>query len=75
MGLQLWRIDGQNANPQAAWQTMGSPAVPTQAQMDQLHTASALVPQDAQITAASSTLSTVAVPMPPNSAVLAVFDF
>ena len=43
--------------------------------MSELHTASALVPQDAQITAASSTLSTIVVPMPPNSAVLAVFDF
>ena len=71
----LWRIDGQNANPQGAWKQMGSPAVPTQAQMSELHTASALVPQDAQITAASSTLSTIVVPMPPNSAVLAVFDF
>jgi xylan 1,4-beta-xylosidase len=71
----VWRIDEQNANPQAAWQKMGSPAVPTQDQLAQLHAASALAPVATPVTAASATLSTATVSMPPNSAVLVEFEF
>ena len=40
------RIDEQNSNPQAAWKAMGSPAKPSAAQLQALHAASELRPQE-----------------------------
>lgn len=44
----IWatRIDEQHANPQAAWKAMGSPAKPSAAQLQALHVASELHPQE-----------------------------
>ena len=78
----IWstRIDEQHANPQAAWKAMGSPAQPSPSQLQALHAASALQPQQLRFGShcrtpvESATCLNVTVELAPNTAVLLSFN-
>ena len=68
--LYWYRIDGDHANPLAAWHAMGSPAQPSLEQLALLATAAEAGRRTVPVTAEG----TLSVQMPPNSAVVLVFD-
>ena len=75
LGLGSWsateyRIDGDHANPLAAWHAMGSPAQPSPEQLALLATAAEAGRRTVPVTAEG----TLSVQMPPNSAVVLVFE-
>ena len=57
----VWRIDGSNANPLAAWEGMGSPAVPSKEQLADLIAASVVHPQKVEATLAYSSKDAAAI--------------
>ena len=63
-----YRIDNTHANPRVAWATMGSPAVPSTAQIEALVAASEVKPTAVPVSGGAATID-----MPANSAVLLVF--
>ena len=65
----MHRIDDENANPLRAWEDMGSPAVPSKAQLTQLMASSEVVPQPLEVKDGACTVM-----LPPNSAVLVTFQ-
>jgi xylan 1,4-beta-xylosidase len=76
--IWMTRIDEQHANPQRAWIAMGSPAVPSPQQLQALHEASALRPQQIRAysrchpapVASGVACINVTVELAPNTAVL-----
>ena len=62
------RIDEEHANPVAAWRAMGSPAVPSEAQIASLTAASEVRPTSLKVAD-----GTVTIDMASNSAVVVVF--
>jgi beta-xylosidase len=71
--VTLWWIDRFHSNPLAAWKAMGSPAVPSNTQLEELKQVSELAPETTQATVVSNTLMEVQLTMTPNSAVAMVF--
>ncbi len=76
--IWMTRIDEQHGNPQAAWRAMGSPPNPSSAQVQMLHVASKLHPEQLPLdsycvkSTGACTLN-VTVTMSPNTAVLLSF--
>ena len=64
-----YRIDEGHANPAKAWRAMGSPAVPTKAQIERLTAASEVTPVDLPVSSGA-----VSIDMANNSAVVLVFN-
>lgn len=70
----LYVIDGTSTNPRAAWEAMGSPAVPDPSQMAALMKASEVSgPNPVKTVALNATATLVTVPMTPNSAAVVAF--
>ena len=80
----LWRIDASHANPLAAWQAMGSPAVPSKKQLASLIATSVVHPEAVPINLAwdakggvgdesVQVVVSLSVVMAPNAAVMVTF--
>ena len=80
----VWTIDEDHANPLAAWKAMGSPAVPSKAQLASLIASSELHPRTVPVVAELARASdsdgatveikvALQVDMTPNSAVMVTF--
>ena len=67
--VTAFRIDATHANPQALWNSWGSPQYVTKAQVDSLDAASQVVPEKLPLTRVSDTESTVMLVLPSYSAV------
>jgi hypothetical protein len=80
----LWRIDDGHVNPLAAWEAMGSPAVPSDTQLEALIASSIMHPEQVPVIVVEVGASrdgqrvdvelTMVVDMSPNAAVMVTFN-